>query len=534
MNPVESKHFFRSLMLSVVVLLFLGCTILPNTPTTAGQPADISAATTPTPSLMLAEATTPAKTLSPPPVPVGEIRPSAIAGSWYPDDPDQLAQMIDGFLAAVEPVAGEPVGLVVPHAGYVYSGLVAARAFKQLAGKPYNVAVIIAADHQLPLSDPISVWAEGGFATPLGVVPVDAALAEALLESDPRIVFDPDAHQGEHPLEIELPFLQRVCPQCAIVPVLMGTDDDAAVQALANALISALRHNQKRVVLIASSDLSHYPQQQDARQIDSATLAAIETGNPVTVRQTIAASMAAGVPNLATCACGEGAILAVMQAANGLGADTVTILDYATSADSPYGEANQVVGYGAVMFWDYEPLHLTEKQQKELLNLARTAITEYLETGQVPNLETEDPELTRRSGAFVTLKQKGELRGCIGHMRADTPLAQVVPKMAVTAATNDPRFPPMTLAELADVSLEISVLSPMHRITDIEQIEVGKHGLMIIHNGRQGVLLPQVPIEQGWERQEFLENLCAKAGLPGDCWTEQPTLYTFTALVFGE
>jgi AmmeMemoRadiSam system protein B/AmmeMemoRadiSam system protein A len=442
--------------------------------------------------------------------------------------------MIDSLLAAVKPVAGEPMGLVVPHAGYVYSGLVAARAFKQLEGKPYDVAVIIAADHQLPLSDPISVWAEGGFETPLGVVPVDTELAEALVQVDPRITFDPDTHQGEHPIEIELPFLQRVCPQCAIVPVLMGADDDATVQALADALISVLGDSQKRIVLIASSDLSHYPQQQDALQIDSATLAAIETSNPTTVRQTIATSMAADVPNLATCACGEGPILTIMHVAGRLDADTVTILDYATSADSPYGETNRVVGYGAVMFWDYEPPHLTEEQRAELLDLARTAIAEYLETGQVPDIETDDPELTRRSGVFVTLKQKGELRGCIGHMRADTPLAQVVPEMAVTAATADPRFQPVTLEELADVSLEISVLSPMRRVTDIEQIEVGMHGLVIIHNGQQGVLLPQVPAEQGWDREEFLQNLCHKAGLPGDCWAEQPALYSFTAIVFEE
>jgi len=244
--------------------------------------------------------------------------------------------------------------------------------------------------------------------------------------------------------------------------------------------------------------------------------------------------MAAGFPNLATCACGEGPILVTMRVAAGIGADTVTVLRYANSADSPQGNKEQVVGYGAVMFWRYEPPDLTEARREELLSLARTTIAEYLKTGEIPDYKTDDPVLTRRSGAFVTLKEHGELRGCIGHMRADTPLYRVVQEMAVSAATSDPRFPPMTADELGEVSIEISVLSPLRRLTDTQQIEVGTHGLMIFKDGHQGVLLPQVPVEQGWDREKFLENLCLKAGLLPDCWREEAALYTFTAVVFSE
>jgi len=392
--------------------------------------------------------------------------------------------------------------------------------------------VVIAADHQPPISNPISVWAEGGFETPLGVVPVDVELAQALVAADPRITFDPAAHENEHPIEIELPFLQRVCPGCRIVPVLMGADDEETVQALANALLSVLPG--KRAVVIASSDLSHYPTYDDALVVDGATLGAIETGDPARVRGTIEALMAAGFPNLATCACGEGPILVTMRVAAGLGADTVTVLRYANSADSPQGNKEQVVGYGAVMFWRYEPPDLTEARREELLSLARTTIAEYLKTGEIPDYKTDDPVLTRRSGAFATLKEHGELRGCIGHMRADTPLYRVVQEMAVSAATSDPRFPPMTADELGEVSIEISVLSPLRRLTDTQQIEVGTHGLMIFKDGHQGVLLPQVPVEQGWDREKFLENLCLKAGLLPDCWREEAALYTFTAVVFSE
>jgi AmmeMemoRadiSam system protein B/AmmeMemoRadiSam system protein A len=439
--------------------------------------------------------------------------------------------MVDGFLALVEPVDGEPIGLIVPHAGYAYSGPVAAYGFRQLEGVEYDVAVVIGSDHRAPLSDPISVWAEGGFETPLGVAPVDAELAQALVEADPRITFDPATHEGEHPIEIELPFLQRVCPDCSIVPVLMGTDDEETVRALADALLELLPG--RDVVIVASSDLSHYPTYDDARAVDGATLAAIETGDPGRVRERIEETMASGFPNLATCACGAGPILATMRVAAGLGADTVTVLRYANSGDVS-GDHSQVVGYGAVMLWRYEPPDLTERQREELLTLAHMAIEAYVEDGATPAYETEDPILNRRSGVFVTLKEKGELRGCIGHTWADQPLYQAVQRMAVEAATNDPRFSPLTPEELDDVTVEASILSPFRRVTDLEQIQVGVHGLMIFEGGRQGLLLPQVPVEQGWNRERFLDELCLKAGLPEACWQEGATIYAFTAVVFGE
>lgn len=515
--------------LALCIGLLLACAAPAATPTLEAPTKRL-----PSPSPLTPSPLTP----SPSPTPfvlytrIPEIREPAVAGSWYPGDPNELAAVVDRFLAQVQPVDGLPLGLIVPHAGYVYSGAVAAAGFKQLEGGQYDVAVIIAADHQPPLSNPISVWPEGGFETPLGVVQVDSELAIALIQADSRITANYAAHQGEHVIEIELPFLQRVCPDCRIVPILMGADDDDTVHALAGALLSVLPG--RRAVVIASSDLSHYPKREDALRVDGATLAAIETGEPARVRAAIADSMAAGISNLVTCACGEGPILVVMEVAQGLGADTITLLRYANSADVPQGDQTQVVGYGAVMFWRYEPPVLSKTQRKELLELARATIAEHLKTGQIPDYQTEDAVLRRRAGVFVTLKEDGELRGCIGYMRADRPLYRAVQEMAVAAATSDPRFPPMTADELAKVDIEISVLSPLRRLTDIQQIQVGTHGLVIVQGGRQGVLLPQVPVEQGWNREQFLENLCLKAGLPGNCWRDQPTLYAFTALVFGE
>jgi len=527
MRP-ETHNMTPLLALSLAAMLLSTCAAPATAPTATVTETvtetGIEANTTPSP---------PSTPLPPPTAPPGQVRPAAVAGSWYPSDPDELAQTVDEMLASVEPVDGEPVALIVPHAGYVYSGPVAAYGFKQLEGVEYEVAVIVASDHQSPLSNPISVWAEGGFETPLGVAPVDVELAQALVGADPRITFDPAAHEGEHPIEIELPFLQRVCPGCSIVPVLMGADDEETVRSLADVLLTVLPG--RRAVVIASSDLSHYPAYDDALAVDGTTLGAIETGDPAHVRETIDTLMGAGFPNLVTCACGAGPILTTMRVAAGLGAETVTILRYANSGDIS-GDHSQGVGYGAVMFWRYEPPVLTENQREELLTLARTTIAGYLETGRIPDYEADDPALNRRSGVFVTLKEKKDegLRGCIGHTRADMPLYQVVQQMAVAAATEDPRFPPLAPEELSDVAVEISILSPFHRLTDVKQVQVGVHGLMIFHSGRKGLLLPQVPVEQGWDREEYLDNLCLKAGLPADCWAEQPTLYAFTAVVFGE
>ena len=460
------------------------------------------------------------------------IRPAAFAGTWYPGKPDELRSTVDNFLTAVQAVDGAPIALIVPHAGYPYSGQVAAAGFKQLAQGAYDVAVIVGADHAEPISNPIAVYPDGGFETPLGVVPVDAGLAQALIAADPRIKADPVAHQGEHVIEIELPFLQRVCPRCKIVPVLIGTSDPAVVQALGDALAKVLPGRQ--AVMIASSDLSHYPAYADAVAVDGDTLSAIETGDPTVVRSTIDASMARAKGALLTCACGESAILAVMRAAKQLGADTVNVLRYANSGDAAGGDKSQVVGYGAVMLWRYEPPQLSAEQRATLLTAARTAIAEHLKTGQIPEAPAGDPVLDRPAGAFVTLTKTGELRGCIGHMAADAPMVRNIQEMAVAAAESDPRFPALTPEELGRVKLEISVLSPLRRVTDTNAIRVGTDGLMIVKYGASGVFLPQVPVQEGWDRGAYLENLCLKAGLERGCWKENAKLYAFTAVVFGE
>lgn len=521
MKQNYSWRVTRILVCTLAPLILVAC----SSPAATEEPAMLTPSPTPT-HFQIPTATIYQPTLD------ENIRPSSLAGTWYPADQEELESIISSLLDMVKPVAGKPIALIVPHAGYFYSGPVAAYGFKQIKAYDFEVAVIIAADHQPPLSDPISVWSEGGFETPLGVIPVDAELAQDIVDSHPLITSDTAPHADEHPIEIQLPFLQSVCSQCAIVPILMGDDQQESVQALSEALLDNLKG--RKAVVIASSDLSHYPEYDHAVAIDSATISAIESGDPHLVRQTIQKSLSAGIPNLMTCACGEGPILVAMQVAQGLQSNTTTLLSYANSGDSPYGDRDQVVGYAAVMFWQYEPLRLTAEQKDQVLTLARRTIEEYLANQELPTFESDDPNLTHLANVFVTLKKGEELRGCIGQMKAVLPLYQAIQQAAVSAATKDARFPPLESDELSQVTIEISILSPFKRITDTETIEVGTHGILIYKGGQSGLLLPQVAVESGWDRDQFLENLCLKAGLPVDCWQENAALYTFETIEFGE
>jgi len=473
----------------------------------------------------------PTPTLPSTPSVLGEVRHPVVAGIFYPDDPEELAAMVDGFLAQVERVEGEPIALIVPHAGYIYSGQVAAYAFKQIEGIEYEAIVVVGNNHRDPTLQDISVWAEGGFETPLGLVPIDVELAQALLQADERIVFYRPVHQYEHSIEVELPFLQRVCPECRIVPVIVGEPSEENIEALSQALIKVLAG--KKALIIASSDLSHYPPRDDARQVDTATLAAIESMEPGHFYATTREMMSKSIPNLATCACGEGPILVAMMAAKGLGANQATTLKYANSGDSPFGEESEAVGYGAVIFWRWEPPDFSHEEEAKLLQMARQTLAQYLKDGSTPSFEVSEPNLLRRLGAFVTLKQGGELRGCMGRITATEPLYLTVQDSAVSAAVEDPRFPPLTFEELDETTIEISVLSPFTRVWNTSQIQMGRDGLFIYQEGRSGLLLPQVAVENGWDTDEFLRALCQKAGLPEEAW-QRGDLYRFTAQVFGE
>jgi MEMO1 family protein len=276
------------------------------------------------------------------------IRRPAVAGQFYPGDPDELRSAVDGYLAAAVKSGPDPVALISPHAGYVFSGHVAAQAFKQAEGVDYDAIVILGTNHTDPMARGFAIWPEGAFAMPLGDVPIDSQLAHALMEADSRITFQRSTHQAEHSIEVQLPFLQRVQPGKKFVPIIVAEPTLENCEALARALASTPQ--ERRALVVASSDLSHYPRYDDAVRVDHASLAAVVSLDPLALQASIEDCMSEGIGDLHTCMCGEGPVMATMLYARQIGAEQVDVLKYANSGDVEYGDKYRVVGYGAVRF----------------------------------------------------------------------------------------------------------------------------------------------------------------------------------------
>jgi len=476
-------------------------------------------------------------------------RPPAVAGQFYPAEPAKLAAAVRAFLAGAVPARGaRPVALVLPHAGYLYSGQIAADGWRQARGQSYDLVVLLGTHHTVADFGGASVYRGTGFRTPLGVAAVDTAAARALAGAGRVFDSDPRPHEREHSIEVQVPFAQVVLPGVPILPVIVGTEDPLALARVAQGLARVLAG--RHPLIVASSDLSHYPDYAGSLAADRAVLGAIARGDVGEFRAAEAAALRAGHPGLETCACGEGAIMVAMQLAQTLGAERGIVLSRANSGDGPLGDPARVVGYGAVMFCsgrgaddasalDPPPAPapgatLDPGDQRALLALARATLEQWFASGTVPLPRGFSPAALRPQGAFVTLYEHGELRGCIGHMTEDRPLAQNVAAMALSAALEDPRFPPLEPAELAGVEIEISALTPLERIAGPEAIVVGRDGVQIRKDGRVAVFLPQVATEQGWDRDALLANLCLKAGLPRDAWRSGAEFWSFQSVHFRE
>ena len=480
------------------------------------------------------------------------VRMPAVAGRFYTADKNQLEKEIKVYFDNVPAFQedGELIALMSPHAGYVFSGQVAAYSFKRLEGKHFDTVILIGPAHTYPLRN-VSVYSKGAFRTPLGDLKIDEELAEKIIKKDNAIEFIPQAHTQEHCLEVQLPFLQVMMKDFKIVPILISNPNLA--ETLADAIYQSVQENpNKKVLIVNSTDLSHYPPYNDAVRSDKAVLAAIESMDTERFVKTIADCESGKYEGVQTAACGQTAILTTILYAKKYDAQAI-ILHYANSGDSAYGEKDRVVGYGAVAYYaqsdkskteektekDEEEvgidMGLNQKEKEELLRIARTTIEKKVKGEAIPKFHTDSQILKETRGAFVTINKNGNLRGCIGTFVADKPLYEVVEEMAISAATRDPRFPAVNESELDKLELEISVLTPLRKIDNVEEIEVGKHGIYIIKGYNRGVLLPQVATEYGWDRITFLEHTCNKAMLPKNAWKEDDTqIYIFSAQIFHE
>jgi AmmeMemoRadiSam system protein B/AmmeMemoRadiSam system protein A len=473
-------------------------------------------------------------------MPAEQIRESILAGSWYPGDAKRLRQDVETYLekAPAADLEGQLVALVAPHAGYLYSGQVAAYAYKLLGHQKFETVVIIAPSHRAYFSG-VSVYDRGGFRTPLGVVPLDAELIGALEKRDHRIRYVAEAHAREHSLEIQLPFLQVVMPAFKLVPLIMGDQSFATCQWLAEAAAEEI--GKKSVLVVASTDLSHFHPYDEAKKLDQVVLDQVNAFDP----RGLSENLRDGTGE----ACGGGPVVTAMLIARKLGANKSQVLRYANSGDVT-GDRSGVVGYMAAAVWanpkkkEDAPgdrgqrkvgvdLGLKQEEKKALLDLARKTIEAKCRGDRAPEPEAQSPTFNEPRGAFVTLHKQGRLRGCIGQIQARQPLVRTVAEMAVAAAFEDPRFPPLRREELKDIDIEISVLTPLRRITHVGEIQVGTHGIYLRRGGYSGLLLPQVATEWGWDRNTFLEHTCEKAHLPKEAWKDKETeIYTFSADVF--
>jgi hypothetical protein len=467
-----------------------------------------------------------------------QVRRAAVAGSFYPGDPKELAATVDGFLAhaSVPAHKGQIIALIAPHAGYPFSGAVAAYSYALLKGRPTHRVVVIAPSHYEAFSF-TSVYEGDAYATPLGTIAVDREFARKLARSNPEIKLSSRGHApsqdgAEHSLEVQLPFLQRTLSDFQLVPVVMGDQSYEASRALGIALAELVRGTD--TLIVASSDLSHYHPYEQAVALDGKTLNAIGEWDYLTLSDNFRSRTWE--------ACGGGPIVAAMIAAERLGATRSQVIKYANSGDVT-GDRSRVVGYGAVALFQEErsgaetpKFSLTLAEKRQLLEIARKSVESAVKDGKVYELPSNlPPSLMQDRGAFVTIKENGDLRGCIGYTAAIQPLALTVRDVSGFAALQDTRFRPVTAAELPGLKYEISVLSPMRRVSDLNQIKVGEHGLMIKKGRHSGLLLPQVAPEQHWDRNTFLDETAMKAGLPAKTWRDKDAdLFMFTALVFGE
>ncbi|NIO00776.1 MAG: AmmeMemoRadiSam system protein B [Candidatus Latescibacteria bacterium] len=477
------------------------------------------------------------------------VREPARADQFYPGDPARLEKTIDAYIKdAVPPHKEKPLAIISPHAGYIYSGQICADAFNQAAAHDYDLIVLLGTNHTSGAFRGVSIYPAGGYKTPLGIAEIDDALTAELIDADKDFTFKESVHVQEHSIEVMVPFVQKLFPGAKILPAVVGTPDLDLCTRFGEALAKALRG--KNALIVASSDLSHYPEYENAVKADKKTLDAIVKMDPEELRSTIQKQLREGIPNLSTCACGQAPILAAMIAAKRLGAKGARLISYANSGDTPIGNRSRVVGYGAVAFYDdfaekphpeeHRPAEpkdefmLNRHQKKSLLSFARKTIEQFLAAETVPLVRGFDPVLENKKGAFVTLNMHERLRGCIGHMAEDMPLCQVVGYCATQAAFNDRRFSPVTLEELPDIEIEISVLTPFQEVGGVEDIQVGRDGVLIKKGDRSAVYLPSVPVEQGWNREEMLEHLCLKAGLSRNDWKKGARFFTFQAMAFSE
>ena len=485
------------------------------------------------------------------------VRPATQANRFYTGNAKELSEEVDSLLAlhSGSTIYNNVAALIVPHAGYYYSGNVAASAYMALnPKKSYKRIFLLGPSHHEWL-DGASVNTEAEYyATPLGNVKVDRETARQLVandstDSDRVFFYRPEAHDREHCLEVQLPFLQRFFTSHSIsesarslpfqiVPIIISTNDFKKLKKIAAALKPYFTDEN---LFIISSDFSHYPSYGDACAVDAKTGKAVESGDVSLFIAAINSNAHSNIRNLATSACGEFPIITLMLMLDSQ--YEVKHLMYQNSGDIDSHDPTRVVGYHSfVVLRNNEQAQsstdftLSKDEKRILKDIALQSIKDSLDGKRTAQADSSllalHSSLTKKCGAFVSLHKHGHLRGCIGHFGEDIPLHKVVAEMARAAAFEDPRFTPVTRKELDDIDIEISVLTPMRRIQSLDEFQLHRHGIYIKKGYRSGTFLPQVADEVNWTKEEFVGHCSQdKAGLGWDGWRDAE-LYVYEAIVF--
>ncbi len=473
--------------------------------------------------------------------PEENIRKAAVSGQFYSNNATELKKQLKTFFDNAENKReGITRAVIAPHAGYVFSGQVAASAFKQVApDRKIKNVFLLGSAHRVWVKQ-ASVYFGKSYETPLGDVPVNTEIVKKLLKTTP-FKFNKKAHENEHSLEVEIPFLQyHLKNDFQIIPILVNTRNPEEIKSIANTLRPYFTRDN---LFVISTDFSHYPNNKNACRTDSLTAEALSTGDTQKILKQIQANEQADIPQLKTSMCGLSAILVLLELMEE--SHSIEKIAYQNSSDSQYGDQNRVVGYWAMRVTDNPAssrkiksasFSLNEKEKRVLLQIARNTISHYIEKKRIPPLPEDSltSNLMVKTGCFVTLHKNGQLRGCIGNFTGSLPLAEGVQEMAVAAATEDPRFSKLRTDELESVKIEISVLTPLKPIDNLEEFELGRHGIYIKKGMHSGTYLPQVAKGRNWTKEEFVSH-CSKykAGLGKDGW-KNANLYTYEALIFSE
>ncbi|MFA5712911.1 MAG: AmmeMemoRadiSam system protein B [Bacteroidales bacterium] len=467
-------------------------------------------------------------------------RESAVAGRFYPATATEIESSLEELFSKAKERRGSDVrALIAPHAGYLFSGKVAASAYNQIErGGVFERVFVLSSAHSHHFRG-ASLYSAGNYIMPYGEVEVDRGLANLLHREYPHLFStNPKDHKGDHTIEVQLPFLHRhLAKGWLLVPILLGEVSLGEIEQVAKALHPYFNSEN---LFVISSDLSHYPLYQDANRVDIETLDSIVSNDIENFLLTLDGYSKRGVENLQTPICGRDALLTLMTLTANNPFYSYTKVDYENSGDHPqYGQKESVVGYGAITisYWGellFKIAHHTIAnaiESEELHpspSLVESWVNSYIEEEGVEEVPLVVKE---KLGVFVTLKIEGTLRGCVGFTQSNTPLYIEVANAALLAAFGDWRFPKLSKEELPQIEIEISVLSPMKKIESVNEIELGRDGILIKGEGRSGLFLPQVAIETGWSVEEFLGHCSRdKAGLGWEGW-KKGELFTFTVTI---